>query len=842
MTIRVAARIARRELRGGLRGFRVFLACLALGVAAIAAIGSVREGIESALAREGATLLGGDASIELTYRFADETERAWMESVSTRTSEIVDFRSMAVVGEGPDADRTLTEVKAVDDAYPLLGAIVLADGSDFNAAMAGAGGVPGAVMDRLLAERLSLATGDRFRLGETDFVLMGIIAREPDNAGAFALAPRTIVRTAALEDSGLLQPGTLFDTHYRMVLPPATNLDAIRSEAREQIDGAMRWRDRRNGAGGTRRFLERLSTFLVLVGLAGLIVGGVGVSAAVKAYLDEKIPTIATLKSVGAEGRLIFQIYLLQIGALALLGICIGLVMGAVVPLLFAPVLRASLPVPPDIGLHLSALAEAATYGALTAAIFALWPIARTERIGAATLFRDAALGLNGWPAKRYVVLVGFLGAGLIGLAVVFTGERRLVLWAAGGLFAAFAMLVLAGEALRIVARRVARVGLLRSRAMVRNVLTAVGGPGTEAATVVVSLGLGLSVLAAIGQIDRNLKAAISQELPEAAPSFFFVDIQADQVQGYLDRLENDPAVTRIETAPMLRGLITEINGLSAIEAVGRHWVLSGDRGITYSAEPPTNAEVTEGEWWPIDYTGPPQISFGAEEAAEMGLKLGDTMTVNVLGRNITGTITSFRNVDFSNAGMGFVLSMNPSALAGAPHSYISTVYAGLAAEGAILRDIASRYPNVTAIGVRDAIGRVTAVLGAVAGAITYGALASLLTGGIVLIGAGAASERARRYEAAILKTLGATRAQVLINFALRSVLFGLTAGSVAVLAGAVAGYAVIEQLMELDFRFFVGSATSIVLVGICLTVLASLGFSLRALSARPASVLRARE
>ena len=842
MSLSIAARIARREMRGGLKGFRVFLACLALGVAAIAAVGSVREGIEDALKREGATLLGGDADIELTYRFASEEELNWMRQVSLSQSEIVQFRSMAVVGSGLEAERALTEIKAIDDAYPLIGQVGLVDGVSFATAMAGQGGLPGAVMDRLLVDRLGLDRGSIFQLGETSFVLGGIIAREPDNAGAFALAPRTIVRTVDLAESGLLKPGTLFETHYRLLLPPNPDFPKLSVEAGDQIEGAMRWRDRRNAAGGTRRFLDRLATFLVLVGLAGLVIGGVGVSSAVRAYLDEKIPVIATLKSVGAEGRVIFQVYLIQVGALAMLGILIGLAIGATLPFLATPFLASILPVAPENKLQVMALAQAALYGALTAAIFALWPLARTERIRAATLFRDAAFGLSGAPSARYVAVISVLLAALIGTAALFTDSARLVIWSAFGLAGAFLLLVLAGSLLKRLAGRVAQASLLRGRIALRHALGAIGGPGTEAATVVVSLGLGLSVLAAIGQIDRNLKSAISQELPDLAPSFFFVDIQTDQLEGFRARLDSDPAVSRVDEAPMLRGLITHINGQPAIEVAGRHWVLRGDRGITYSDFPPENSEVTKGEWWPEDYDGPPQISFGSTEAEEMGLKLGDMMTVNVLGRDITGEITSFRSVDFSNAGMGFVLSMNPAALRGAPHSHIATVYASQEAEGPLLRDLATAYPNITAIGVRDAIGRVTAVLESVAGAITYGALASLLTGGIVLVGAAAASERSRRYEAAILKALGASRAHILMNFSLRSLIMGLAAGLVAIGAGALAGWAVISWLMELEYQFFFGSALMVILAGIVLTMGAGLFFSLRALSTRPAQTLRSRE
>ena len=227
-----AFKIARRELRGGLRGFRVFLACLALGVAAIAAVGSVRAAIEAGLSREGAALLGGDAEMSFTYRYADADERAWMDSRAEAVSEIVDFRSMAVVDRGGAAERALTQVKGVDAAYPLRGAVVLDPPMPLAEALGDAGGLPGGVMERVLADRLGLSPGDVFRLGAQDFRLSAILVREPDaGAAGFSFGPRTLVRTEALADSQLLAEGTLFDTRYRLWLPEGADLAALEAEA-----------------------------------------------------------------------------------------------------------------------------------------------------------------------------------------------------------------------------------------------------------------------------------------------------------------------------------------------------------------------------------------------------------------------------------------------------------------------------------------------------------------------------------------------------------------------------------------------------------------------------------
>lgn len=829
--------IARRELRGGLRGFRVFLACLALGVAAIAAVGLVRAAIQQGLSDQGAVLLGGDAQMEFTYRFATEDERAWMEGVSERLSEIVDFRSMVVLGE----ETALTQVKGVDDAYPLLGSVQVEAG-DLPGALAAEGGVPGAVMDKVLVDRLGLALGDRFRMGTKDFRLGGVLLREPDSAnGGFSLGPRTIVRTADLQGSGLLEPGSLFETEYRLLLPAGTDLAAMEARAEAEFaDKGMRWQDSRRAAPGVERFVDRIGSFLILVGIAGLAVGGVGVQAAVRAYLEGKVATIATLKTLGAEGRLIFRIYLLQIAVLAGVGVALGLVLGAAVPVLFGGVIEAALPFPAEVGVYPLPLIEAAFYGVVTAFLFTLWPLARTEGVRAAALYRGA--GRGGLPAARHLWAIAGLAVLLIGGAVWFSGTWELTLGSAGGVIAALAVLALAAWGLRRAARAVARAGLARGRVALRLALASIGGPREEAGAVVLSLGLGLSVLAAVGQIDANLRAAIATDLPERAPSYFFVDIQPDQIEAFLARVEGDPKVSKVESAPMLRGVLTQINGRPAKEVAGEHWVVRGDRGITYSEAPQSNAKVVAGAWWPADYTGPAQVSFAAEEAEEIGLKLGDALVVNVLGRDIPATITSFREVDFSSAGMGFVMTMNPAALQGAPHTFISTVYAEQEAEAAILRDVSKAYPNVTAIRIRDAIDRVTEALEAIATATAWAAAATLVTGFVVLIGAAAAGERARVYEAAVMKTLGATRGRILVSFALRSALMGAAAGGVAIVAGGLAGWAVMVLVMEGKYFFEPVSAVAIVAGGVFATMAAGLLFALRPLAARPAQVLRAQE
>ena len=840
-TLATARRIAARELRGGVAGFRIFLLCLALGVAAIAAVGSVRVSITEGLEREGRAILGGDAEVELNFRRATAEERRFLEGEALAVSEILDFRSMAATGEGADADRALTQVKAVDDLHPLVGAVRLAPPIPLAEALAG----DGIAVQPLLADRLGLEVGDPVFLGAKRFTLRALIEAEPDvAAGGFGLGPRSLVSLASLDGSGLVAPGSLFESQYRLLLAPDTSdaaLDLLEARTDRALeDTGARWRDRRNASPQIARFVDRMGAFLVLVGLAGLAVGGVGVSAAVRAYLDRKTPVIATLKTLGAEGRTIFAAYLMQIAALAVVGILAGLVLGALIPLVAGPIIQSRLPVPVALGVHPVPLLEAALYGALTALIFTLWPLARTERVRAAALFRDAAAPARGLPRPVFLGTLAFLVALFVGLAAWLSGIPTLALWSAGGIAGALAVLVLAAWGVRRLARRLAQLPALRGRPALRLALGSVGGPGGEATAVVLSLGLGLTVLAAVGQIDANLRAAIDRDLPAVAPSYFFVDIQPDQIDGFRRIVEADPAVSRVDTAPMLGGVVRSIAGRPASEI--DHWVTRGDRRVSFADAMPAGTRLVAGAWWPEGYDGPPQVSFAREEAEEIGVEIGDEVVMNLLGRDVAATVTSFREVDFASGGIGFVLVYDAAALRGAPHTWLSTVYAEPEAEGRILRAVAGDAPNITAIRVRDAIDLVTDALGALAAATSWGAGATLLTGFVVLVGAAAAGERARVFEAAVLKTLGATRRTILLSFALRSAILGAAAGAVAIAAGALAGWAVMRFVMEAPYRFEPVSALVIVVGGALLTLVSGLLFAWRPLAVRPARVLRSQD
>ena len=839
MKFRISVKLAWRELRGGLGGFRILIACLALGVAAIAAVGSVKTGIEAGLKAEGATLLGGDVEAEFTYRFASRSERSWLENKSLKISEVADFRSMIVVHREDVAERALTQIKSVDNNYPINGEVVLKNGLEFSVALTKKDGLDGVVMEPVLADRLGLQIGDSLMIGTQELRLGGILQSFPDAAGdGFSLGPRTIVYTNSLKKSGLLKPGTFFLSKYRLDLPENTDLDNIVAQAQDKFaNSGLRLRDRRDGAPGIMGFVDRLGAFLTIIGLSGLAVGGVGVSAAVRSYLVVKTPVIATLRSLGATSNILFEVYILQIAVFSLVGITLGLVLGTGGPIFFAPLIEAALPFPIRISVYGEPILQASIYGLLMALIFTVWPLASVENIRAATLFRDTGDIANEIPALRHVLLICGLVFALLGLVVFFTGAFRLTLWSGFGIVLALITLLFSAKLIKWISRKA--MPWMHGVPILRWALASISGPGESTGSVVLALGLGLSVLASVGQIDGNLRAAVERDLPKVAPSYFFLDIQKSQMPEFRDILKADTGVSRLDQAPMLRGIISQINGRPANEVAGEHWVLQGDRGVTYSELPSEVSKVVSGTWWPKNYDGPNQISFAFEEATEMGLSLGDDLTVNIMGRDITSTITSFREVNFATAGIGFVMTMNPAALENAPHSFIATVYADPSSEIRLLQILAGKFPNITAIRIKDAIERISGLLGSIAAATSYGASVTLLTGFLVLVGTAASGEPARRYEASVLKSLGAAKGSILASFALRAAIMGAGAGMIAVGYGFAAGYAVCRFVLETDFQVIWSNALIIVFGGLLANLFSSLFFAMGSLNAKPASLLR---
>ena len=839
----LAPRFALRELRGGLRGFYVFIACIALGVMAIAGVGSVAASLSEGLAREGRTLLGGDVAFSLIQREARPDEVAFLRSRG-QLSVAATLRAMARTADGRLA---LVELKAVDGAYPMLGELTLQPKMPVADLLAERDGAFGAAADSTLLARLDLKLGDRVSIGGASFQIRSVVDAEPDKlAGGVGLGPRFLVSEAALRATGLLQPGSLVRWIYRLKLPDNATDDRAATALIDEVRSALPqagWeiRSRSNASPQLERTISRFTQFLTLVGLAALLVGGVGVANAVKSHIDRRRDVIATFKALGATGRDVFTIYLTQVVVLAGIGSLIGLAAGAALPFLIVGVFGKLLPLPVVPALHPDELALSFVYGLLTALAFGLWPLGRVHDVPVAALFREAIESEWHRPRWRYLALMAVVIALLVAVVIGLAYDKRVATVFVVSSIAVFALLRGIAAGLMALARRLPRTRFTMLRLAIANIYR----PGALTPSVVMSLGLGLAVLVTITQIDGNLRRQFLAALPDRAPSFYFIDIPANEASRFGEFLKNTAPGSTVEDVPMLRGRIVSARGVKAEDlkpSTDSEWVLQSDRGLTYTGEIPKGSKVVEGQWWGAVYSGPPLVSMDKKIADGLGLKVGDEIVVNVLGRDIPATIGNLRTIDWQSLGINFVLVFSPNAFKGAPHTHIATLtetHPDSAGDARIIKAVADAFPMVTSVRVREALETIGTVVTNLVLAIRGASAVTLISAILVLGGALAAGHRHRVYDAVILKTLGATRARLLGAYALEYLMIGFATAVFGVIAGSVAAWLIVTRLMTLSFVWQAGSAAGVVAAALVVTVGLGLAGTLLALNQKPATVLR---
>lgn len=839
-------RLAFRELRTGLSGFYIFVACIALGVAAIAGVGSLAGALETGLARQGQVILGGDAALRMIHRQASDAERRFLAGRGT-VSEAATLRAMArTIDTGKPA---LVQIKATDRAHPLFGSVVLRnpDGTRPTIDILHRRGV--AAVEEVLLARLGLKLGDTIRIGSGDVRIIALLDSEPDRlSGRPAFGPRVLMSLETLEATGLIQPGSLIRWHYRVRLQSSDpgdrrELVAFREALKARFpDGGFSVRDRSNPAPNVRQAVERFAQFLTLIGITTLLVGGVGVANAIATYIDRKRTVIAAFKCLGASSRVIFATYLLQILVLAGVGTGIGLGLGALAPLAVVAVYGDALPV----GLALSpsprALGLAALYGFLTALLFVLWPLGVARDLKPALLWRQAVSSERTRPRAVYILACAVCGLGLFGVAIMSTEAHMLAFYACLGLVGLFVVYLVLGFVVERVARR-----LPRPRTPAYALAQAsLAGPGALARTVILSLGASLSLLAAVSLVNASLIAEFESGLPENAPSYFVLDIGKNDVDRFSAIVRDHLPEARLEHAPMLRGRVVSLKGVPAEQITASpdvSWVLNGDRGLTFANTLPKASMLVEGRWWPADYQGPPLVSVEAEIARGFGLEIGDAVTVNVLGRRLEAKVANLRTVDWDSLAINFVLVFSPNALEKAPFNRLATLSippdVASDREGRLVQTLAETFPHTTAIRVRDAIDAFRDIVGQVMLAVRAAGGLTLIVGAIVLAGALATSHRRRIREAVIFKTLGATRRQIVAAHFTEYAVLAAVAGVAALGLGTLAAYLVVTLAMNSEFTFSLPAALQAVGVAALLVLAFGAAGTWRVLGVRPVPYLR---
>lgn len=823
--------LALRDMRGGLKGLRLLIICLFLGVAGLAGVGSLASAITAELDSRGQEILGGDIEMRVAQRQADPAERAAFAREGT-VSETIRMRAMA---SRPDASASvLAELKSVDARWPLYGRLAVAPGA-IGTRPAGLD----AVVAPALAERLSLRIGDHFRVGDAQFRMIALSADEPDRVGeGFTLGPSILVSREGLDATRLVQPGSLYTARYRLRIPADRDAHAIAERLSERFHDAN-WEvsDRTNAARGLRRFVDQLGQFLTLVGLTALVVAGIGVGNGVASWLDQRRPGIATLKILGASSATIFRIYLIQVALVSVGAILAGLAVGAAVPAIVGWLAGDALPVAPKFALFPLPLLISAVYGLLAALLFSLSPLARAGEVSPAAIFRAR---VEPFGVPRWRILLPMAAAGL-GIAALAVGTARQPMLSAGFLAATAGIFALLGGIGWLV-RRGARALPRPRRPLLRLAIANLHRPAAQTDRLIVALGLGLTLFVMLAVLQTNLASQIEKTVPAIAPNFFALDVPTEDIDRFRTTVLARAPEARIDSVPSLRGSVVAVRGVRVTDmkpVPKGAWILNGDRGLTYSSKLAEGNEIVAGKWWPADYAGPPLISVEEQAAKALNLKPGDRMTLSVLGVEIDATVASIRRVNWETMGFNFGIVFAPGALEGAPHSYMATISIPDAREPEVNRAVIAGFPSVSLIRVKDVVGQVSTIFGQLATAIRAAASVALAAGIAVLVGAVAASRRARLYDAVLLKLLGASRRQVLAAQAIEYALLAAVISLLALGAGTAAGWYVVTRIFELHWA----PDWSIVFLTLGLGALGTLGIglvgSLPVLAARPAAALR---
>jgi putative ABC transport system permease protein len=840
------ARFAVRDLRGGFSGLRIFLLCIALGVAAIVGVESLARALDDGLGREGRVILGGDASFSLIHRRLSAAEQEFLEGYGS-LSTVATMRAMA---RTPSDDAALVELKAVEPSWPRIGAAVFAPSMPPGEALAEKDGAFGAAVEEALLARLNLKLGDVIGIGEAKFVIRTVLIGEPDRlATGVGLGPRVLISQAALDAAGLIQPGSLARWTTRIIMggdcgaPDEAAVRALLSRAKQAFPHAG-WeaRSRLNVSPDFSRDLDRFAEFLTLAGLLSLVVGGIGVANAAQGFVERKRATLAILKAIGATGSNVVGLALLEFSIVALIGALAGAALGAAIPFALDWLFGSLLPIPLAPSIEPGVIALGVAFGLLTALAFSIAPLGRAHDLSVTTLIRDLAEERQGWPRKRYLAGAALAGAALAALAILTSPQRSVAAYVVGATVGAFIALRLVAAGLSLLARRAPKTRFVEWRMAI----SAIHRPGALTASVVLSLGLGLAALVALTLIDANMRAELLQSEPGVTPSFFFLDVRGADAGAFRDFLEREAPGVKISETPMMRGRFVRIGGtpVEAVKATDNvAWALEGDRGVTFAERLPEGSEIVAGEWWPDDYSGPPLVSMEKEVADGLGLRVGDPVVVNVLGRDIAAKIANLRKVNWRSFAINFVLVYSPNTLRGAPYTELVSAALpsadGPDAELRLLRAGARQFPSIASVRVREALESVEALVAKLALAIRAATGVALTTSVLVLAGALAANRRARLADATILKILGATRGRLTAMFLIEYALLGASTAAFGVGAGALAAYLVVTRIMQFDFLFDWAGSLAAAGGGLVVTVGFGMIGAWRVLSQKPAAYLR---
>lgn len=843
MTPAFPVRMAWRQTRGAWRHFVLFLACIALGVAALVSVGTFAASLDRGLAREAKALTGGDLELR-SARPLDVQAREALDRLRAAGARTAAVRELAAMARNPTRGTTLlVELKAVDAAYPLYGRVAVVPGRPLGELL---GGGPTALVERSLLERLGLAVGDPLLLGTARFTIAGVIEREPDRGSSFVtLGPRVMIDAGALESTGLVGYGSR--VRYRTLVrlpesgPPRAAPEALK---RAIDDPSVRVTAFDDAQPGLRRFFSQLATYLGLVGLASLLVGGIGVASSVAMFVRRELATVAVLKCLGAESRAVLAAYVLQVLALGVLGSLAGAALGLLMQPALARALQPFAPFTVEPAWDGWTVGRGLLMGTLTAFLCTLWPLLAVRAVPPSLILRrdvEAAA----WRAPRPWRATLPVVTGLAALAFWQAGSLKLGAIFVGAALAALAVLTGLSRGLVLLVRSLPPVG----SPACRQGLAGLRRPGGHAVRVVVALGTGVMLLVALALLEANLGRQIAFEQKREAPSFFFVDVQPDQREPFgrvVAAASNGVAST---LTPVVRGRLAAINGAAVTReliearkaaAPDTAWYFTREYVLTFAAESPPGSAITRGRWWTAaDADRRPRVSLEEEAAKHLGVSVGGTLAFDVQGVTVEAEVMSLRRVDWQSFTTNFFAILSPGALDGAPVTYVATARVPASAEAEVQDHVVAAFPNVTVIPVRAVLERVATVLAQIGFAVRLIALFSIAAGVTVMVSTLAATRYQRLYETAILKSLGATRGAVARAFAVEYACLGAAAGLGGTLLAAALAWVVVRFVLDVPWTLAPGTLAWGVVAATAVALTVGLLATFRLLGRAPLAVLR---
>ncbi|MGH9346358.1 MAG: ABC transporter permease [Vicinamibacterales bacterium] len=839
-------RMAAREIRASWRRLLFFFICIAIGVGSIVALRSVIQSVRAALAGEARALLSADLMVSSNNPFTPAVRNAIAHELRggriVEASEAVEVGTMVRAGDEGAGGTRMVELRAVQQAFPMYGTLRLQDGRPYSHALLQNRGA--LVRPELLAQ-FGLRIGDRIVIGHARFEVRGVIVSEPGRrVGAFSLGPRVLIDLADLPATGLLSFGSRASYQWLLRVPPAA-LDPLNSDLRtafvNEFVGVRSYRRTEDQMGED---LLRAENYLSLVGLVVLILGGIGVSSVTRVFVQQKIRSVAILKCVGGTSRQLLALYTTQVILLGLAGSLLGVALAAAavaaVPA-FAGTTVQMLQV--EYALTASAAVQGVSVGMLVSLLFALVPLLEIRNVKPSLLLRHDIPSTPGVDWVKWGVTAA-VAAALVAVATWQAGSVRIGLLLCGGFVGTAVILHLAGVAL---VRAVRPLGHARSFAL-RQAVLHVARPGNQTRVILLAVGLGTFFILGVRGLQENLLRDFAVQVGEDAPDMFLIDVQADQREAlaeFLDRRNGTaPAPGLI---PVLRARVVGVRGrevhLESYEAVRGRGSLSREYTVTYRPALEANESILEGRWWGATTAGEPLVSIEERLRDRFRIQVGDEMRFDVLGRIVTARVASIRRVDWRDfrAG-GFMLVFSPGTFDGAPHSYISALQGPRepAARGAMQAALVARFPNVSVIDLREVLDTVRGVINNVTLGVTVVGALVLLSGALILIGAVSMTKFRRVYEAAILKTLGASSRLIATMLLLEYGVLGAIAGTVGSLGAIALSWAVATYALELPWA----PTPMLTMTGIILTTIfvAAIGVlsSLDVLRHKPLATLRA--